>query len=41
MPDFSLSLGFGYTTLQSGRIDSDINSPLLPGASPFAVGGRR
>ena len=31
----SLSLGFGYTQ-QSGR--SDINSPLLPGASPF---GRR
>jgi len=40
-PNVSLSLGFGYTTLQSGRIDSDINSPLLPGASPFAVGGRR
>jgi opacity protein-like surface antigen len=34
----SLSLGFGYTQ-QPGRIDSDINS--LPGASPFAVGGRR
>jgi opacity protein-like surface antigen len=32
----SLSLGFGYT--QSGRLDSDINSALLPGASPF---GRR
>jgi opacity protein-like surface antigen len=40
-PNLSLSLGFGYTTQQSGRIDSDINSPLLPGASPFAVGGRR
>jgi opacity protein-like surface antigen len=40
-PNLSLSLGVGYTTLQSGRIDSDINSPLLPGASPFAVGGRR
>jgi opacity protein-like surface antigen len=36
----SLSLGFGYTQ-QSGRIDSDINSLSLPGASPFAVGGRR
>jgi opacity protein-like surface antigen len=36
----SLSLGFGYTQ-QSGRTDSDINSPLLPGASPFAVNGRR
>jgi hypothetical protein len=39
-PDVSLSLGFGYTQ-QSGRIDSDINSLSLPGASPFAVGGRR
>ena len=39
-PNVSLSLGFGYTQ-QSGRIDSDINSPSLPGASPFAVGGRR
>ena len=39
-PNVSLSLGFGYTQ-QSGRIDSDINSPLLPGASPFAVGGPR
>jgi opacity protein-like surface antigen len=38
-PNVSLSLGFGYT--QSGPIDSDVNSPLLPGASPFAVGGRR
>ena len=38
-PNVSLSLGFGYTQL-SGRIDSDINSLLLPGASPFAVGGR-
>jgi hypothetical protein len=40
LPDLSLSLGFGYTQ-QSGRIDSDINSLALPGASPFAVGGRR
>ena len=39
-PNVSLSLGFGYTQ-QSGRIDSDINSLSLPGASPFAVGGRR
>jgi hypothetical protein len=39
-PNVSLSLGFGYTQ-QSGRIDSDINSALLPGASPFAVSGRR
>jgi hypothetical protein len=38
-PNVSLSLGFGYT--QSGPVDSDIISPLLPGASPFAAGGRR
>jgi len=36
-PNVSLSLGFGYTQ-QSGRIDSDINSLSLPGASP--VSGR-
>src|SRR6202790_324993 len=39
-PHVSLSLGFGYTQ-QSGRIDSDINAPVLPGASPFALSGRR
>jgi opacity protein-like surface antigen len=39
-PNVSLSLGFGYTQ-QSGRIDSDINSLSLPGASPFALSGRR
>jgi opacity protein-like surface antigen len=39
-PNVSLSLGVGYTQ-QSGRIDSDINSSLLPGASPFAFEGRR
>jgi len=39
-PNVSLSLGVGYTQ-QSGRIDSDINSSALPGASPFAFGGRR
>jgi opacity protein-like surface antigen len=39
-PNVSLSLGFGYTQ-QSGRIDSDINSLSLPGASPFAVNVRR
>src|ERR1700694_5315657 len=39
-PNVSLSLGFGYTE-QSGRIDSDINSLSLPGASPFGVSGRR
>jgi opacity protein-like surface antigen len=39
-PNLSLSLGFGYTQ-QSGRIDGDINSLSLPGASPFAASGRR
>ena len=38
--NLSLSLGVGFTQ-QSGRIDSDINSSLLPGASPFAFGGPR
>jgi hypothetical protein len=36
--NLSLSIGAGFT--QSGRIDSDINSALLPGASPFAFGHR-
>ena len=39
-PNVSLSLGFGYTQ-QPGRIDSDINSLSLPGASPFTFSGRR
>ena len=39
-PNVSLSLGFGYIQ-QSGRIDGDTNSLSLPGASPFAVSGRR
>jgi len=34
----SLSLGVGYT---QGRLDSDINSLSLPGASPFGFGDRR
>jgi opacity protein-like surface antigen len=38
-PNVSLSLELGYT--QSGRNDSDINSLSLPGAAPFALGGRR
>ncbi len=38
-PNVSLSLGFGYTQ-QPGRIDGDINSLSLPGASPFASGRR-
>jgi hypothetical protein len=36
--NLSLSLGAGFT--QSGRTDSDINSALLPGATPFAFGRR-
>ena len=39
-PNLSLSLGVGFTQ-QSGRSDSDINSLLLPGANPLAIGGRR
>jgi hypothetical protein len=39
--NLSLSLGFGYTQQSSGRIDSDINSPLLPGDSVLAVTGHR
>jgi hypothetical protein len=39
-PNVSRSLGFGHIH-QLGRIDSDINSLSLPGASPFAVSGRR
>ena len=38
--NLSLSLGFGYTQ-QSDRLDSDISSRALPGASPFVVNGRR
>lgn len=41
-PNVSLSLGFSYTQQQSDRIDSDINSPLVPGATPSAfTSGRR
>jgi Outer membrane protein beta-barrel domain len=39
-PNVSLSLDFGYTQ-QPARIDGELNSPALPGASPFALGGRR
>ena len=39
--NLSLSLGVGVTQFQSqGLVDSDINSPLLPGQSPLTVGGR-
>ncbi|WP_315813515.1 hypothetical protein [Bradyrhizobium sp. SZCCHNR2028] len=38
----SLSLGFSYAGRSSDRIDSDINSPALPGATPQAfTSGRR
>lgn len=40
-PNISLSFGVGYAQQQSGRIDSDINSPLLPGESPMFSGVRR
>jgi hypothetical protein len=40
-PNVSLSFGVGYAQQQSGRIDSDINSPFLPGESPIFAGGRR
>jgi hypothetical protein len=40
-PNVSLSFGVGYTQMQPGRIDSDINSPLLPGETSMFAGGRR
>jgi hypothetical protein len=39
-PTSNLSLSVGVGFAQSGRIDSDINSGLLPGASPLAFGRR-
>ena len=40
--NLSLSLGVGVTQYQSqGLVDSDINSPLLPGQTPLAIGGGR
>ena len=38
--NLSLSFGAGFIQQQSGRMDSDINSPMLPGESP-ALGGLR
>jgi hypothetical protein len=39
--NLSLSLGVGVTQYQSqGLVDSDIKSPLLPGQTPLAIGGR-
>ncbi len=40
-PNVSLSFGASFTQQQPERIDSDINSPLLPGQSPIFIGGRR
>ena len=37
--NLSLSVGASFSQ-QSNRVDSDINSPLLPGASPLAFGRR-
>jgi opacity protein-like surface antigen len=39
--NLSLSLGVGYVDQSAGRVDSDIRSPLLPGQTPLAIGGRR
>jgi opacity protein-like surface antigen len=39
-PNVSLSLGVGYTQ-QPARIGSELNSLVLPGASPFDFSGRR
>jgi len=36
----TLSLGASFTQHSSGSVDSDINSPLLPGQSPVVIGGR-
>lgn len=41
-PNVSLSLGFSYAGQSSDRVDSDITSPALPGATPQAfTSGRR
>jgi hypothetical protein len=39
--NLSLSFGAGFTQQQSGRMDSDINSSMLPGESPVFGGLRR
>jgi hypothetical protein len=39
--NLSLSFGASFTQPSSGLVDSDINSPLPPGASPLAFGARR
>ncbi len=37
--NLSLSFGASFSQTSSGRVDSDINSPLLPGQSPLFFGG--
>jgi opacity protein-like surface antigen len=39
--NLSLSFGAGFTQQQSGGMDSDINSSMLPGESPALSGLRR
>jgi hypothetical protein len=39
--NLSLSLGASFIQQSPGAVDSDINSPLLPGQSPLAIGGVR
>ena len=39
--NLSLSFGASFTQHSSGLVDSDINSPLPPGAAPRAFGARR
>lgn len=39
--NLSLSLGASFGQQSQGLVDSDINSPLLPGQTPFAIGGVR
>jgi opacity protein-like surface antigen len=38
--NLSLSLGASFSQQSSGLVDSDINSQLLPGQTPLAIGGR-
>jgi hypothetical protein len=38
--NLSLSVGVGMTQYSSGLVDSDINSPMLPGQTPLGIGGR-
>ncbi|MBI5321622.1 MAG: hypothetical protein HZB49_19445 [Bradyrhizobium sp.] len=39
--NLSLSLGASFSQQSQGLVDSDINSPLLPGQTPLAIGGVR